>query len=488
MECETTETTYHQRTMPANEPSLLSPLAMSLLKSVSKKPPEVVETPGKKSLLPLNTLDNKHEKENHSPGPSFPKSALKVLATNRLGGKTLFHTERKKSKGSKLTLDASSAAQEIRILQSQKDFAESLLYQKGIQVKDLRSDIDRIEAEKDNLAVQLEVSNRQISSFTKRLEDQEIHLARLELLVQENCHKESVDRLEKEFASLRFFAGESRELIEANPAKLKSHQPEPIAIDGIKYPKRHVKAYYERGVEVSAGWCDPKACDMEDIEVMWCKGVIEDFEDVPNGGQYGPTRYYTVKFDDIRKGKQKVIDAYVMSSRDYDLTMSKKRKGVRIRRDNKSCDSWAKLMGWYVVKIHSNNIEFPGLYEAMLARDRSIYVANETRPEELNFPEEFDDLVDKEELAIDGVEDDIVDEDEVVEASRLNVGMYVRISGTGQHNDVAIIKDIKQHEVKVKWTTSGQQCWYSISLIKPVIDEDGTLTKSSKRTRRRPNY
>ena len=440
--------------------------------------------PRKKSLLPLN----KHEKENQCPGGhTFLRSEIRASSTNR--GKTLFHTERKKSRGSK-----AAAAQEIRILQSQKDFAESLLYKRDIQVKDMRSDFDRVEAEKNPLAVQLEASNRQrttmkaqLCSFTKRLEDQETQLARLEMLVQENSQlKDSVDRLEKEFASLRCFAEENRELIEANAnvAKLKSHQP---GSDRLQYPKRHLKAYYERGVEVSAGWCDPKASDMEDREVMWCKGVVEDFEDVPNGGQYGPTRYYTIKFDDIGKGKQEVIDAYVMSSQDYDLTMSKKRKGVRERRDNKSCDSWAKLMG-YVVTIHSENIEFSGLYEAMLAHDRSIYVANETSPDQLNLPEEFDDLVDEKERTSDGAEHDLVDEDEVVDASRLKVGMYVRILGTGQHNDVAIIKDIQQHEAKVKWTTSGQQRWYSIPLIKPVVDEDGTLTKSSKRTRRRPNY
>lgn len=176
-----------------------------------------------------------------------------------------------------------------------------------------------------------------------------------------------------------------------------------------------------------------------------------------------------------------------MSWRDYDLTMSKKRKGVRVKRDNKSCDSWAKLMGWYVVTLQRKNIEFSGLYEAMLAHDRSIYVVNKTNPGELNLPEEFDDLVYDEERG-DGAVDDVVDEDKVVDDSRLKVGMYVRISGTGQHNDVATIKDIRQHEVKVKWTTSGQQRWYSTSLVKPVIDEDGTLTKSSKRTRRRPNY
>ena len=277
--------------MPSNAPSLLSPLAMSLLKSVSK----TEATPRRESLLP----PNEHEKENHPPsGTSFPRSALKGMTTNRIAGKTLFHTERKRSRGSKLTSDASSAAaQEIRILRSQKDFAESLLYQKNIQVKDLRSDFVRIEAERNDLAVQLEVSNRQrttleaqLSSFTERLEDQETQLASLANLVQENIQlKDSVHRLEREFASLRCFAEENREFIEANVAKLKSLQPEPIAIDAMKYPKRHLKAYHERGVEVSAGWCDPKASDKEDIEVLWCKGVVEDFEDVPNGGQYGPT-------------------------------------------------------------------------------------------------------------------------------------------------------------------------------------------------------
>ena len=57
--------------------------------------------------------------------------------------------------------------------------------------------------------------------------------------------------------------------------------------------------------------------------------------------------------------------------------------------------------------------------------------------------------------------------------SRLKVGIYVRILGTGQHNSLHC--HYKEHppayEAKVKWTTSGQQRWYSIPLIKHVLNE-----------------
>ncbi|KAL7523298.1 hypothetical protein ACHAXR_000114, partial [Thalassiosira sp. AJA248-18] len=120
-------------------------------------------------------------------------------------------------------------------------------------------------------------------------------------------------------------------------------------------------------------------------------------------GEYGPFRLYHVKFDD---GDQldALDDYWVFPKNDYLLTMHYDEMGLEpigVKKvfDKKSCDRWAKLVGWYSVIIHGHEQQFSLLSDAMKAHDAHVVNVNggQTKKSDLNMPNDYAWLFDRKE-------------------------------------------------------------------------------------------
>jgi hypothetical protein len=86
----------------------------------------------------------------------------------------------------------------------------------------------------------------------------------------------------------------------------------------------------------------------------WYKGVVTNHTTARNS-EYGPVRIYDVLFDDGDKDTG-IFDYNVFSEKDYILQEEKEGKkpkwtGVTNKTDETSTDDWARIVGWYNVKI-----------------------------------------------------------------------------------------------------------------------------------------
>lgn len=127
------------------------------------------------------------------------------------------------------------------------------------------------------------------------------------------------------------------------------------------------KPVLEIGEEVYSAWWP----DVERQEApTWWPGIItsvtvkkeEDYG-------YGPLRLYSIEFKD-GDSLHDVQDTFVISHKEYLIeTKSQKNKheGIKNVCDSTSNDAWARLMGWYEVKVHGKTESFPLLSEALQA-------------------------------------------------------------------------------------------------------------------------
>lgn len=75
----------------------------------------------------------------------------------------------------------------------------------------------------------------------------------------------------------------------------------------------------------------------------WYPGTITACKEVDEGGQYGPSRFYDVTYDDGDQAEC-VEDAFVFGKEDYQLEMEGQRwKGISHVVDQKSTDLWVRF-------------------------------------------------------------------------------------------------------------------------------------------------
>jgi len=145
-----------------------------------------------------------------------------------------------------------------------------------------------------------------------------------------------------------------------------------------------LKPLFEKGDAVYAIW---------EESGKWFPGKILSYEVVDSKSRYGDTRKYYVKFDDGDVGSME--DCYVFHYEDYlllNLTDEDewKWKGVKNVTDKRSSDSWAKVVGWYLVDIDGKTQKFSTLIGALRAYDASVIKkkGNQTKESDLNLPQE----------------------------------------------------------------------------------------------------
>jgi hypothetical protein len=121
---------------------------------------------------------------------------------------------------------------------------------------------------------------------------------------------------------------------------------------GAVLSKTDLKPLFEIDDPVYAPWWPD---DKRKSQPAWYLGKITGYATSKPDGKYGPTRDYSVRFDDDNEELTDIQDEYVFSREDYELTQRdggrNKWIGVKNVTDEGSGDSWAKIVGWYEVKI-----------------------------------------------------------------------------------------------------------------------------------------
>lgn len=129
----------------------------------------------------------------------------------------------------------------------------------------------------------------------------------------------------------------------------------------------------------------------------WYPGTIKSFEDHELDGEYGPTRYYNILFDDGDE-LDAVQDLFVFPKKEYLLCTRKSAgpdgtswPGIKNVKDRKSVDEWASTVGWYTAFVDGEEQSFPLLMDALRARDAYIVKRKGclTKESDLNLPEEW---------------------------------------------------------------------------------------------------
>lgn len=110
--------------------------------------------------------------------------------------------------------------------------------------------------------------------------------------------------------------------------------------------KEDLKPVYSVGENVYAAWWEDKG---RKGSPTWHPGIVKACKEVVNAdGQYGPTRFYDVEFDDGDVLKD-IEDSFVFSHCDYLLTENDEDKtdwiGVKNVVDKESSDDWASMVG-----------------------------------------------------------------------------------------------------------------------------------------------
>jgi hypothetical protein len=186
-------------------------------------------------------------------------------------------------------------------------------------------------------------------------------------------------------------------------AKIKEEDEQTVC-DGEELPqqgseKQILKPLYEKGDSVYAKW---------EGDGEWYPGTILSYKINDCKSRYGESRTYSIKFDDGDEGDTE--DYNVFYHRDYLLTTTRKEskwKGVKIVKDKKSSDGWAKLVGWYeVTTVDGEALVFSALLSAMQAYDKSVIrqKGSQTKASELNLPaEDYTHVKVKREVGVDAV-------------------------------------------------------------------------------------
>ena len=176
--------------------------------------------------------------------------------------------------------------------------------------------------------------------------------------------------------------------------------PNPYLIMNSPNPGKKVcnlKPLFEKGDNVYAAWWDPDTDTKRRNKAEWFPGVVIAYKETSIGAssKYGPTRLYHIIFDDGDE-LDNIEDYFVCSKTDYELTVKyKKPIGVRNRRDAKSTDEWAKIVGWYEITGEDGKVQsFSLLTDAMRARDAIVVREHGARVKKslLNIPEDYPEL------------------------------------------------------------------------------------------------
>mmetsp|Transcript_21629 Transcript_21629/g.50887 ORF Transcript_21629/g.50887 Transcript_21629/m.50887 type:complete len:809 (-) Transcript_21629:353-2779(-) len=153
--------------------------------------------------------------------------------------------------------------------------------------------------------------------------------------------------------------------------------------------KTKLKPRFEIGEPVLAAWW-PENMRFASTPT-WYPGTITACKEVDEGGQYGPSRFYDVTYDDGDQAEC-VEDAFVFGKEDYQLEMEGQRwKGISHVVDQKSTDLWAKITGWYsVATVDSGKKNYGRLSEALRAYDHSVInsLGDKVKKIDLNLPQE----------------------------------------------------------------------------------------------------
>mmetsp|Transcript_22598 Transcript_22598/g.47626 ORF Transcript_22598/g.47626 Transcript_22598/m.47626 type:complete len:560 (-) Transcript_22598:1859-3538(-) len=145
-----------------------------------------------------------------------------------------------------------------------------------------------------------------------------------------------------------------------------------------------LKPLFEEGEEVFARWHEDK---------LWYSGTVKSHKTMKNNGTYGPTRRYSVIFDDGDEADD-IEDHFLMAKKDYELkNMDGKWIGVKNIQRKCSKDEWAKSIGWYEADISFGWQPFSRLMNAVKAYDDHVLMlkGKQAQRSDLNMPESYPD-------------------------------------------------------------------------------------------------
>ncbi|KAL7487450.1 hypothetical protein ACHAW6_013030 [Cyclotella cf. meneghiniana] len=159
--------------------------------------------------------------------------------------------------------------------------------------------------------------------------------------------------------------------------------------------KKLLKPRFEVNDKVFAPWWPNTK---RKSQPSWYSGVITGYNIVKTAGKYGPTRHYTVRFDDDNQELQGIEEAYVFSLEDYNLSMLGQKGGsgrtrwigVKNITDKNSSDLWANVVGWYEASIDGEIHSFSRLSDALRTFDANVIAkkGDKVKKSELNLPNE----------------------------------------------------------------------------------------------------
>ncbi|KAL7527492.1 hypothetical protein ACHAXR_007734 [Thalassiosira sp. AJA248-18] len=307
-------------------------------------------------------------------------------------------TKKKKVGKKKKTIQSNNNnEEELMIKEAIKDTTTKLTKRHKAEIDRLTHHLQKKADESKSIAV------REATSNERR------HVREL----QSTLKKELKAQHDAEMAALKMQHGEEVTLLKeemetAASAAIKEQE----GIIAKQQQKLKLKPRLEVGEEVVAAWWP----DMNRKDTAsWYPGRIKSYvevqsdndgEDDSGGGEYGPARLYTIKYDDDGTQLSGIPEHYVFPKSDYLLSTNddqeptnRKWKGVRNVTDASSNDSWAKLVGWYIATIDDGSrgktteeIPFSKLSHALRAYDASIAKrrGDKTKRCELNLPEEWE--------------------------------------------------------------------------------------------------
>jgi hypothetical protein len=116
--------------------------------------------------------------------------------------------------------------------------------------------------------------------------------------------------------------------------------------------KKELKPLFEVDDLVYAPWWPDGEQRKE--KPSWYSGKITRFTTSTARSKYGPTRFYSVIFDDDNDHLTDIPEEFVFSLEDYELIQRNEGNewiGVRNVTDEGSSDLWAKIVGWYETDI-----------------------------------------------------------------------------------------------------------------------------------------
>jgi hypothetical protein len=131
--------------------------------------------------------------------------------------------------------------------------------------------------------------------------------------------------------------------------------------------KKELKPLFEVNDQVYAPWRPHRKA-----QPAWYPGIITEYKVVKTDGEYGPVHSYRVVFDEDNDEIEGIGEEFVFSREDYLLSISSadgnngKAEWIGVKNvvDEKSSDTWAKVVGWYDACIGEFAFVFPYYVES----------------------------------------------------------------------------------------------------------------------------